>query len=151
MQVHIASDHAGFELKEKLKSLNSQIIWIDHGPSSSERVDYPDFADLVAKKIEEGDGNLNNSQSSEVRGVLICGSGQGMSIRANRYPHVRAALCWNQESARLSRAHNNANILCLGARLINETTAQEILTVFLNSEFEGGRHLDRVKKLGRPI
>jgi ribose 5-phosphate isomerase B len=117
----------------------SDVHWVDLGPESDGRVDYPDYADQVALKIAEGAG----------QGVLICGSGQGMAMRANRYTKVRAALVWNDETVRLARGHNDANILCLGARLIDLDTAKRLVRLFLETPFEGGRHADRVEKLSR--
>lgn len=140
-QVLIASDHAGFALKERLKKNLADINWLDLGPANDDRVDYPDYADLVAKRIQ---------LSPEGKGILICGSGQGMSIRANRYLKVRAALAWSEESAKLSREHNDANILSLGARLLAPEVAEKIVHVFLQTEFAGGRHGERVQKLDRP-
>jgi ribose 5-phosphate isomerase B len=158
MKILIASDHAGFSFKQELiqhfsedvafqKSLGS-LEFVDLGPLSEERCDYPDFADKVAKEVLK-----NNSTSNENKtlGVLICGSGQGMAMRANKYPGVRAALCWSVESAQLSRAHNDANILCLGARLLDKQLAYEIFQTFLHTPFEGDRHAARVKKISNPI
>ena len=108
----IASDHAGFDLKERIKTLLPNVTWIDLGPTDSSRVDYPDFADRVAARVQSGG-----------RGVLICGSGQGMAMRANRYKGVRAALVWNEEITKLSREHNDANIICLGARFLTSASA----------------------------
>jgi ribose 5-phosphate isomerase B len=133
----IGSDHAGFVRKQELKSRFPNIDWKDFGTNSEDSVDYPDFADKVAKEIQKNGG----------RGVLICGSGQGMAIRANRYSKIRAALCWNTEIAKLSREHNNANILCMGARFVDTALAESILKVFLETEFAGGRHEGRVNKL----
>lgn len=139
MKILIASDHAGFELKTKvIKKLNYE--WQDLGPKNEDRVDYPDYADALARKIKPGQF-----------GVLICGSGQGMSIRANKYPHIRAALCWSKESAELARRHNDANVICLGSRLQSEESILEILGVFFKSPFDGGRHADRVKKMSQSI
>jgi ribose 5-phosphate isomerase B len=137
----IAADHAGFELKEQLKNMRPDLPWEDLGTSSSERVDYPDFAFKLASRI----------QKPTDRGVLICGSGQGMVIGANRFPKVRAALAWMPAIANLARAHNDANVLCLGARFTDAKTAAEMLDVFLKTEFEGGRHGDRVTKLNNPL
>jgi ribose 5-phosphate isomerase B len=136
----IAADHAGFELKEQLKQRLTHVQWIDLGPSNSNRVDYPDFADRVASQVAK----------SGARGVLICGSGQGMAMRANRYNGVRAALAWSEDSARLAREHNDANILCLGARFVSADEAEKMIEIFNQTPFEGGRHEDRVKKLGLP-
>lgn len=140
----IASDHAGFELKNNLVQwLSQQVEYqvIDLGPSTDQRVDYPDFADLLANRLK--------TQSSHTRGILICGSGQGMSIRANRYPFIRAGLVWNTTSATLARQHNDINVLCLGARLIEFQTAKELVTLFLKTSFEGGRHQLRIDKLNQ--
>lgn len=136
--IYLGSDHAGFDLKEKLKIHFPQIHWIDCGPANTDRVDYPDFADRVVKEVLKHQG----------RGVLICGSGQGMAMRANKYSGIRAALVWNEESTRLSRQHNNANVLCLGARLLDHELAFHLFEVFLSTPFEGGRHQGRVEKLG---
>jgi ribose 5-phosphate isomerase B len=146
MQIFIASDHAGFELKENLIKNNSNINWHDLGPSSSARVDYPDFADLVARAVSKVE-STTDAFASGTCGLLICGSGQGMSMRANKYPLVRAALCWDKESAHLARAHNNANILCIPARYISVEGCRDIVKVFLETVFEGGRHERRVGKM----
>ncbi len=142
--VFIASDHAGFPAKalvaEKLESLHFSVQ--DLGPTNENRVDYPDFADQVCHQI-----NLD----PEAKGVLICGSGQGMAMRANKYPFIRAALCWNSESASLARQHNNANVLCLGARLLEEKQWIEIVNTFFTTEFEGGRHQARVEKISKEL
>jgi len=138
--VYIASDHAGFPAKAVLaeKLINMGFELCDLGPTSEDRVDYPDFADLVSQSIKETPGSL---------GLLICGSGQGMAMRANKYTHIRAALCWNSESAKLSRQHNDANVLCMGARLLSEDQLLEILESFFREDFEGGRHQGRVEKI----
>lgn len=139
--IAIASDHAGFHLKESLKKklarLKPHTSILDLGPDSDSRVDYPDFSEKVVEKI------LHHPNYT---GILICGSGQGMAMSANRHKGIRAALCWNEESAKLARAHNNANVLCLGARLIAEDLAWEISKVFLETEFEAGRHVGRLNK-----
>lgn len=136
----VGCDHAGLELKNYLMRQNSSLPWQDLGTHSIDSVDYPDYADLVCAKVKE---------PTHV-GLLICGSGQGMAIRANRHPHIRAALCWHEEIARLARAHNNANVLCLGARTIDFKICERILTTFLTAKFEGGRHEARVLKLSLP-
>ena len=128
----------GYEFKKKLMSLNPQHEWQDLGAHSTDSVDYPDYAKQLCAQLKN---------SNESFGVLICGSGQGMAIAANRHPHIRAALCWSEEVAKLSRAHNNANVLCLGSRLITIEVAQQILKVFLTTQYEGGRHDQRVAKL----
>ena len=136
----IASDHAGYALKQHLLKtvLATPLECRDLGPDSEESVDYPDFADRVAEALK---------QEPDGFGILICGSGQGMAIRANRYSHLRATLCCNTEWARLAREHNNANVLCLGGRLTSPEQAEEIFKVFSTTEFAGGRHLRRVEKL----
>lgn len=142
MTIFIASDHAGYSVKQKVvEFLSKKYSVIDLGPANEDRIDYPDYADKVIAEIKK---DLTNSM-----GILICGSGQGMSMRANKYPFIRAALCWNEESAKLSRQHNDANVLCLGARLLDETTIVNVVMSFFSSEFEGGRHTDRVKKISR--
>ncbi len=144
IKIYIASDHAGLELKTKVVSeLRSarQYEVHDLGPQTGDSVDYPDFADLVCKKIQ-GPSDL---------GILICGSGQGMAMRANKYSHIRAALCWNPEIAKLSREHNDANILCMGGRVTDHAVCLEMLSVFLKTAFAGGRHLQRVDKVSAPV
>lgn len=139
--IAIASDHAGFELKEVLKKelgfLGYEVL--DLGTCSKESVDYPDFGYKLAEKIASGDCEF---------GIAICGSGVGISIAANRNKKIRAALCHNKELAGLARQHNNANVLVLGARFVDEQTAKDCLREFLNTPFEGGRHAKRVEKLG---
>ena len=140
MKIYIASDHAGYELKAPLidyiTSLNHQIV--DLGPATNETVDYPDYAKAVCEKIQpNGDGDI---------GILICGSGQGMAIAANRFPHIRAALCFNTEMATLARAHNHANILTMGARQISLNDSKHVIDSFLKTSFEK-RHEKRIKKL----
>lgn len=141
MKIAIASDHAGFELKSSIvKELKSEFEFIDLGCNSSEiSVDYPDFANKVAEKIIDKKADF---------GILVCGSGVGISIAANRHKQIRAALCHNQKIAKLSRMHNDANVLCLGARIIKEKSAIGIVKAFLTTKFEGGRHIKRVEKLG---
>ena len=137
-KIVIASDHAGFELKKIfIDSSNIKSRLLDLGPFSSESVDYPDYAKKLSLLIQ------NNEYK---KGVLICGSGIGMSMVANRFDNVRAALCMNHEMARLSRQHNNANILVLGSRLISAPEAIKCLIVFLDTNYEGGRHQARLDK-----
>ena len=137
-EILIASDHAGFDLKDDLiKELNIKNKFNDLGTFSKESVDYPDFAIKLSRLI-------NNSKFQ--RGILICGSGIGMSMVANRFENVRAALCLNQEMAKLARQHNNANILVLGSRLISLEEAIKCLLVFMKTEYEGGRHQARLDK-----
>jgi ribose 5-phosphate isomerase B len=139
LKIGIASDHAGYELKQKIidhiKELNLPVI--DYGTNSVESVDYPDFAKKLAIGIELNDINY---------GVLICGSGIGMSMSANRSRFVRAALCHNIETAKLSREHNNANVLVLGARFTSFEDSKNIMNAFLTTEFQGGRHFQRINK-----
>ena len=139
--VAIASDHGGFALKEALRSDLEALGYSvdDMGPDTDDSVDYPDFGHALAEAIADG---------AAPRGVLVCGSGIGMSIAANRHAGVRAALCHDGLSARLSRQHNDANVLVLGGRLIGVETARDCLRIFLETPFEGGRHGRRVEKLG---
>lgn len=141
--VFIASDHAGFPAKDSLAQIINSLGFKvkDLGPSSDDRVDYPDFANLVAQNLKEDPTAL---------GVLICGSGQGMAMRANKFGHIRAALCWSEESARLSRQHNAANVLCMGARLLESSEIEKIVKAFFEEKFEGGRHQTRVDKISSP-
>ena len=139
--IAIASDHAGFALKEILKAELAQLGFrvLDLGPDSEASVDYPDFANALAAALGKGEAK---------RGVLICGSGIGISIAANRHRHIRAALVHDGLGARLCREHNDANVLALGARLIGVDVAKDCLKVFLTTDFAGGRHQNRVAKLG---
>jgi ribose 5-phosphate isomerase B len=141
MTILIASDHAGFELKQFIISNFTDFTWEDQGCYSSDSVDYPDFAHPVAAYITE---------HPEERAVLICGSGNGMQMSANKHPNVRAALCWTPEIARLARTHNDANILVLPARFISTIEAIEIIHTFFETSFEGGRHAKRVEKINLP-
>lgn len=138
--IAIASDHAGFALKAKLIAELESLGFaaLDLGPESDASVDYPDYGYKMAKALKDG---------KAWRGVLICGSGIGISIAANRAPHVRAALCHNAETAKLSREHNDANVLAMGARIVDEATAKAMLKAFLETDFEAGRHAKRVAKL----
>ena len=139
-KIFISSDHAGFKLKEAIKSYlsNKKISFTDMGPYNDSRVDYPDFAHKVARKVKLNKNNI---------GILVCGSGMGMNIAANRHKNIRAAQCFNLKSTKLSRLHNDANIITLGSRLLNKKTALSCVSVFLNTKFEGGRHLKRIKKI----
>jgi ribose 5-phosphate isomerase B len=138
MKIPLASDHAGFELKQFIISNYTSVDWEDKGCFNLSSVDYPDFAHQVARFI---------SEHSEERGVLICGSGNGMQMTANKHSNVRAALCWNKEIAALARSHNNANLLALPARFISQENALEIVAAFFETPFEGGRHEKRVEKI----
>ena len=138
-KIPIASDHAGFELKKFLiESLNQQFTFEDLGTYSEESVDYPDFAHKEACLIEN---------QTYQKGILICGSGNGIAMTANKHPPVRAALCWNSEIAKLARLHNDANILVLPGRFIDFEEAKQCVNVFFTTDFEGGRHLHRVEKI----
>lgn len=137
-KIVIASDHAGFELKEKIKEILSDHEIIDLGTNSEASVDYPDYAAKLADHLKS---------HPQMQGILICGSGIGISIAANRHSHIRAALCHNELTAKLSREHNNANVLVLGARIIPEEDVPQIIESFLNTKFLSGRHENRVQKL----
>ena len=139
-KIFISSDHAGFNLKETIKNYlrNKKVIFEDLGPKNDSRVDYPDYAHKVAKKVKLNKSNV---------GILVCGSGTGMNIAANKHKNIRAAQCFNLKSTKLSRLHNDANIITLGSRLITKKNALKFVNVFLNTKFEGGRHLKRVKKI----
>lgn len=138
MKLAIGCDHAGFELKEFIKSNFKEIEWLDKGCFSAESVDYPDFAHAVATSIEGGESSM---------GVLICGSGNGISMAANKHAGIRAAIAWKPELASLARQHNDANILSLPARFISGQEAVVIVNAFLEASFEGGRHQKRVDKI----
>ncbi|MCE2964932.1 MAG: ribose 5-phosphate isomerase B [Alphaproteobacteria bacterium] len=136
--LYIAADHAGVDLKNALKAhIEKKIIVYDLGTDSSNSVDYPDYAEKVCQALKQ-----NNS----ARGVLICGTGIGMSIAANRHRHIRAALCATPEAAKMARLHNDANVLVLGARVLDTAQALAIVDAFLATDFEGGRHAQRVAK-----
>ena len=139
-KISISSDHAGFKLKENIKRnlKKKKITVIDLGPRNDGSVDYPDFAKKVARNISSKKSNI---------GILVCGSGTGMAMSANKFKKIRAAVCYNKASTSLSRKHNNANILALGSRLIKKSTALKLVNIFLSTKFEGGRHLRRVKKV----
>lgn len=140
MIIPIASDHAGFEAKELTKEILEEMghMPVDFGTHSPDSVDYPDFAIQVAEKI--------NKQEHD-QGILICGSGQGMCMTANKYPNVRGALVYDSQSAVLTRQHNNANVLCLPGRSLERSQIEEILKAWFDTEFEGGRHQRRVDKI----
>ena len=139
-KIFISSDHAGFKLKENIKKYLSKnnISFQDMGPSSDTKVDYPDFAHKVAKKVKTSKKNM---------GILVCGSGMGMNIAANRHKNIRAAQCFNLKSTKLSRLHNDANIITLGSRLISKKNALKFIGIFLKTKFEGGRHSKRIRKI----
>lgn len=140
MIIPIASDHAGFEAKEKVKAWLEEMdhLPVDFGTHSEESVDYPDFAVQVAEKIDDGEHE---------RGILICGSGQGMCMTANKYKNVRAALVYDDKSAKMTRQHNNANILCLPGRELSEENLKKMVEIWLDTDFDGGRHQRRVNKI----
>lgn len=142
--IPIASDHGGFWIKEFIKTqlLDAGFEVKDFGTDSPASVDYPDFIHPVAHAVDEGIYR---------RGIIACGSGQGAMMTANKYRNVRAGLCWNTEQAGLVRLHNNANILALPGRFVSLSDAWEIVQTFLNTEFEGGRHVQRVEKIGKTL
>ena len=139
-KIRIASDHAGFDIKEIIKAylIKNNFSIIDLGPNERKSVDYPDYAKKVSLRIK--------SKKNDV-GILVCGSGTGMAISANKFREVRAAVCYNKASTRLSRQHNNANIIALGSRIANKNNIIQMVKIFLNTRFEGGRHLRRIKKI----
>ena len=139
-KICIASDHAGFNLKEIIRDflINQNISVIDLGPTNNNSVDYPDYAKKVSNRVKSKKSDL---------GILICGTGTGMAISANKTKKIRAAVCYNLKSTRLSRQHNNANVITIGSRMTNRSTALKLVSIFLRTEFEGGRHLRRVKKI----
>lgn len=143
MIIPIASDHAGFEAKELAKKALEKLGHepVDYGTHEKDSVDYPDFAKLVATAITDGEYE---------RGILVCGSGQGMCMTANKFPRVRAALAWSPEIASLAAQHNNANILCLPGRFLSEDEISQIVESWISTEFEGGRHLTRINKIVPP-
>ncbi len=140
MKIFISSDHAGFKLKNDiykyLKNKNKNIL--DLGPFNADTVDYPDYAKKLANYVKKNKYNI---------GILICGSGMGMAISANKVKNVRAALCYSAKNTKLSRLHNNANIITVGSRLTSRNMAKKLINIFLKTKFEGGRHITRVKKI----
>ena len=138
MKIAIASDHAGYELKRQLKEFFVKISFIDVGTFSEESVDYPDYAH---KAIEQ----YNQGNCEKV--ILICGSGNGIQMTANKYKNIRCGLCWDPEIAQLARSHNNVNVIAMPARYISFNTAKEIVQTFLKTPFEGGRHQKRIDKI----
>ena len=139
-KIFVSSDHAGFSLKKSVLNFlaKKKFNFTDLGPFSSNSVDYPFYAHNLAKKVKKNKKNI---------GILICGSGTGMSIAANKHRNIRAAQCFSVKSTKLSRLHNDANVITLGSRLIKKETAFKCINTFLNTKFEGGRHLKRVKKI----
>jgi ribose 5-phosphate isomerase B len=138
--VAIGSDHAGFEYKEDLISFLEAkgLSYHDFGTHSTESVDYPDFAHPVADAVEKGEASF---------GILVCGSANGVAITANKHQGIRAAICWGEEIAKVSREHNNANVICIPARFVREGDVEKMVQIFMYTEFEGGRHQRRVEKI----
>ena len=139
--IAIGCDHAGFDCKESLISFleGGKRAFQDFGTFSKDSVDYPDFAHPVALAVERGEASF---------GILLCGSANGVAITANKHQGVRAAICWGEEIAELARKHNDANILCVPARFVRDGVAEKMLDIFINTPFEGGRHKERVDKIG---
>ena len=139
-KVILASDHAGFKLKEEIKKflIKKRKKVLDLGTKNTSSVDYPDYAHLLSKKMKKSENQF---------GILICGSGIGMSMAANKHKNIRAALCYDIKSAKLSRQHNNANVMTLGARLIKKNIALKCVSTFLETDFNRGRHLRRIRKI----
>lgn len=140
MKIAIGGDHAGFNYKSRIKSFleKNDHEMLDFGPDTDASVDYPDHVHPVATAIENGEAEL---------GILICGSGNGVAMAANKHQNIRAAICWNQDLAALARQHNDANVICLGARFLAYEYVEEIVNTFVNTDFEGGRHQRRVDKI----
>ena len=143
VKLFIAADHAGFELKDNLKKLLPNIVWNDIGTHTLDSVHYPEYAKKFSEAIIASGLDL-----MEPCGVVICGSGIGVSMAANRFPKIRAALVWNEETARLAREHNRANVLCLGARFVTADEAAKFVSTWLEAKFLEGRHATRVEQLG---
>ena len=139
-KIFLSSDHAGYKFKESIKLHldKKKILYIDLGPFNGDRVDYPDYAHKVANKVKTNKNNV---------GILICGSGMGMNMAANKHKNIRAAQCFNLKSTKLSRLHNDANIITLGSRLLSKKIALKCVSIFLSTKFEGGRHKKRIKKI----
>ncbi len=139
-KIYISSDHAGYNLKEQIKKkFSKKYIFFDLGTNNSKiSVNYPDYAHRLCRKVANNTKNM---------GILICGSGMGMSMAANRHKKIRAAMCYSAKNAKLSRLHNNANIITLGSRLTKKDTAFKCIKVFVNTPFDGGRHIKRIKKI----
>ena len=139
-KIFISSDHAGYHLKEYIKIFlkKKRLIFFDLGPRNTKRVDYPIYAHKVARKVKT---NKNH------KGILVCGSGTGMCITANKHKNIRAAQCFSLKSTKLSRLHNDANIITLGSRLLSKKNACSYINVFLNTKFEGGRHQNRIRRI----
>lgn len=142
MHISFGNDHAGPQLKKELFSLITSLghTFTNHGTDSSESVDYPDFIHPVAVDVRDGKSSF---------GIIICGSGNGANMTANKYPEIRSALCWSAELSRLARQHNNANILSIPARFVSTEVAKEMVKAFIETKFEGGRHQNRVNKISK--
>ena len=140
VKIAVGSDHAGFELKQNIIEHLSErnMNYVDFGTSCLDSVDYPDYAKKVAEEVNSND---------LIMGILVCGSGQGMAMTANRFKNVRAAICHNSDVAKVTRQHNDANVLCLGSRFIDTPEAIKCVDVFLSTDFEGERHLKRINKI----
>ncbi len=144
LPIAIGCDHAGFEYKEDIISFldGKGVPYKDFGTWSTDSVDYPDFAHPVAFSVENRETAF---------GILICGSGNGVAITANKHQHVRAAICWGEELAELARKHNDANIICIPGRFVREGDVEKMVDIFMHTEFEGGRHITRVKKIAYEV
>jgi ribose 5-phosphate isomerase B len=140
LHIAIGADHAGYQLKTQVKEWLDPLVEVlkDLGTNSEESVDYPDFAHAVSGEVEKGNYDM---------GILICGSGIGVDMTANKHQGIRSALCWNKGISKLAKSHNNANVICLPGRFISFEEAKEILEVYFNTEFEGGRHSKRINKI----
>lgn len=143
MKILIGNDHAGYSLKLSIiKNLESKYEFFDKGSNSDESVDYPDYASIIAKEIQSEKGDL---------GILICGTGNGVCMTANKFKGIRAVICWNKEIAKLAKKHNNANIICIPSRFIKVEEAIKIIESFILEKFEGGRHERRIKKINENL
>jgi len=140
LPVAIGCDHAGFEYKEDIISFldGKSVTWKDFGTYSTDSVDYPDFAHPVSNSVESGEASF---------GILICGSANGVAITANKHQGIRAAVCWGEEIAELARKHNNANVICIPGRFVREGLVERMIEIFMHTDFEGGRHKNRVDKI----
>lgn len=143
MKILIGNDHAGYSLKLSIiKNLEDKYEFFDKGSYSDESVDYPDYASIIAKEIQSEKGDL---------GILICGTGNGVCMTANKFKGIRAVICWNEEIAKLAKQHNNANIICIPSRFIKVEEAVKIIESFILEKFEGGRHERRIKKINENL
>ena len=143
MKILIGNDHAGYSLKLSIiKNLEDKYEFFDKGSYSDESVDYPDYASIIAKEIQSEKGDL---------GILICGTGNGVCMTANKFKRIRAVICWNEEIAKLAKQHNNANIICIPSRFIKVEEAMKIIESFILEKFEGGRHERRIKKINENL